>query len=178
MNSELAIQRTERADQDATLDLYGRAFPEEELRPLVQDLLQLPEDDVFSLTAVKGGKIIGHIAFTICGLAEDEDARTALLGPLAIDPDYQRQGIGRALQQAGFDRLVELDIRTVCVLGDPAYYGRLGFKAELGIKPPYPIPEEWASAWQSLNLTGGERCSLPGTLTVPEPWQNPALWGR
>ena len=176
MHSKLVIRRSERPDREAILELYGRAFAEEELRPLVRELLDLPKDDVLSLVALKGNKIIGHVAFTNCELSEAKGEKIALLAPLAVDPNYQRQGFGSALQRAGFERLADKGIRTVCVLGDPAYYSRLGFAAESGINPPYPIPEEWAEAWQSTNPTGGASRSLIGTLTVPEPWQNPALW--
>jgi predicted N-acetyltransferase YhbS len=61
------------------------------------------------------------------------------------------------------------------VLGDPAYYGRHGFLAGPDVEPPCPLPEHWREAWQWLTLDP----SLPaphGSLTVPEPWRDPALW--
>lgn len=61
------------------------------------------------------------------------------------------------------------------VLGDPAYYGRFGFSQENNILPPYPLPAAWASAWQSKSLIDGA-ATVEGPLTVPEPWQDPALW--
>ena len=66
-------------------------------------------------------------------------------------------------------------MRYVCVLGDPAYYGRFGFEPDDRVAPPYPLPQEWRSAWQSLSLCGNDRPAR-GTLSVPPPWRQPALW--
>ena len=67
------------------------------------------------------------------------------------------------------------DIGTVCVLGDPEYYSRLGFAEETGIEPPYPLPEEWLGAWQSRPL--GSAPSATGTLSLPSAWMHAELWG-
>lgn len=154
--------------------LYASAFPQEDLRPLVRELATLGAGAV-SLVAVVGPRIAGHVAFTSCGIGGAEN-RLALLGPLAVAPDLQRQGIGAALVRAGLDRLGKAGACQVHVLGDPIYYRRFGFAAETGIQPPYVLPEAWRPAWQSLRL-GGNGAPLCGTLSVPPPWQRPALWG-
>lgn len=64
----------------------------------------------------------------------------------------------------------------VFVLGDPAYYGRFGFAPERGVAPPYPMPEEWADAWQSVGLDGTDS-PRRGTLNVPSVWRRESLWG-
>lgn len=154
--------------------LYPRAFPEEDLLPVVRALLAETED-VMSLVACEseGGTIIGHVIFTICGT--DDGARTlALLAPLGVDPDHQRCGVGSALVHEGFVRLKALGMARVFVLGDPAYYSRFGFRTERSLMPPYQIPAEWAEAWQSLALRDGG--AKAGTLDLPEPWLEPKLW--
>jgi putative acetyltransferase len=99
----------------------------------------------------------------------------ALLGPLAVAPAWQRQGIGSAIVYAGLRRLEDADVNLVCVLGDPAYYGRLGFLPESLVEPPFPLPAEWDGAWQSKTL--GETTTLcEGKLSVPSQWRQPALW--
>ena len=160
-------------DLSAIEALYGRAFPEEELRPLVQALLDEPRG-VLSLVGLAGGSLAGHAAFTECGVA-GSGAKVALLGPLAVDPDRQRGGIGTALVRAGLERLEAAGTARVLVLGDPAYYGRLGFAPEEGIAPPYPLPPEWRGAWQSLG-PGGVGRPARGRLVVPGPWRRRALW--
>ena len=62
------------------------------------------------------------------------------------------------------------------VLGDPAYYGRFGFVPEESVTPPYPLPEEWADAWQSLRREPATILE-DGALSLPAAWMDPALWG-
>ena len=110
--------------------------------------------------------------FTVCHVGE---APVALLAPLAVAPKDQRRGIGTALVRTGLAWLSEQAIARVFVLGDPDYYGRFGFAREDHAIPPYPIPEAWAPAWQSLSL-GNEPLRTAGPLLVPPPWQDPLLW--
>lgn len=153
--------------------LYEAAFPDEELIPLVRDLLE-QEDGVESLVAVRNGTVAGHIAFTICAV-EGAPEKVALLAPLAVLPAFRKHGIGRALIRAGIDRVQETGVARICVLGDPAWYGPFGFEREDGIGPPYPLPPDWRDAWQSMALDDPPK-PLAGTLTVPGPWRNAALW--
>lgn len=161
------------ADRAAIEAFYPAAFPEEDLLPLLRALLVA--DGVLSLVATADdGQVVGHVAFTDCSVADDA-ARAVLLGPLAVTPARQGRGIGSALVRAGLDRLAAAGPARVFVLGDPAYYGRFGFAAEAGVIPPYPLPDEWAGAWQSLAL-GGAGAPPPAPLSVPPVWQDPALW--
>jgi len=169
---ETAIRDTVPADLPALAALYPAAFPSEDLRLLVRELLD-PGVRALSLAAFRDGGLVGHVAFTTCGI-EGCDDPVALLGPLAVVPALQRRGIGRALVQAGLARLSAAAIARVCVLGDPGYYGRLGFAPERGIRTPYPLPAEWDGAWQSRPTGADLPCR--GLLMVPAPWRRPALW--
>ena len=57
--------------------LYPQAFPDEDLRPLVEDLLR-DRQDVLSLVGIIGEALVGHAVFTTCGLAGRRD-KVALL---------------------------------------------------------------------------------------------------
>ena len=83
-----------------------------------------------SLVAEEGARIVGHIAFSPVSLGEAPGWFG--LGPVAVEPDCQRAGIGRALIEAGLDRLRSARASGCVVLGDPAYYRRFGFRAGLG----------------------------------------------
>ena len=159
------------AELPALTELYRDAFPDEDLVPLIKKLVGHPSTSL-ALVAKKAGKIIGHIHYSACELAS---TKPVLLGPLAIASDHQRQGVGTALIRDAQSKLDAAGVSHIVVLGDPNYYGRHGFAAETSIKPPYDLPEEWAGAWQSLALGGALAPS--GTLIVPEPWQDPKLWG-
>lgn len=154
--------------------LYSAAFPDEDLRPLVQELLK--EDDlVLSLVATIDRTLTGHCLFTRCSIGGIGGAAW-LLAPLAVLPRWHRQGIGSSLVRAGLTRLGK-DGRaaSVFVLGAPDYYGRFGFKMETEVNPPYPLPPEWRTAWQSLSLRPAQAVGV-GTLVVPRPWRRPTLW--
>ncbi len=153
--------------------LYPAAFPDEDLLPLLRDLLEA-RADVLSLVACIDSDVAGHGAFTRCGL-EGSNGKLALLGPLAVSPERQRQGVGSAIVLAGLERLRAANTQLVCVLGDPKYYGRFGFRRDSRIEPPYKLPPEWRNAWQSISLAT-DTGSLAGRLRVPLPWQQPALW--
>ena len=173
MADAVEIRDSAQADGHAIEALYPAAFPDEELLPLVDDLLR-DTDNTVSLVATVGADVAGHIVFTLGGVA-GTDATVALLGPLAVAPARHRQGIGSALVRAGLVRMQDAGVDLVCVLGDPAYYGRFGFVPERDIEPPYALPKEWRDAWQSQHLPGSTR-TFAGTLSLPAPWLQPALW--
>lgn len=153
--------------------VYADAFPGEELMPLVVSLVET-EKGVLSLVACAGRAIVGHILTTLCGI-EGRRHGVALLGPLGVVSAWQRKGVGTALIAEALRRVKASGATQVQVLGDPAYYGRFGFRADAGVAAPYPLPEEWSTAWQSLSLQPGE-AALQGRLVVPGPWRQPALW--
>lgn len=119
----------------AVLDLRARAFPGEDLRPLVL-ALAARADEVVSLGAVLAGALVGHVMPTRCGTPGDPAG--TLLGPLSVDAEVLGCGIGRLLVDTGLARLADAAVRQVCVLGDPRFYGRLGFAAESQVLPPCP----------------------------------------
>ena len=173
MTEELEIRDSVSADFGAIEVLYPEAFPDEDLLPLVRDLLA----DATVATSIVGeidSGIVGHVIFTKCSVTR-ERTNVALLGPLAVTPARQGQGIGSALVRAGLRQLKDNDVRVVCVLGDPAFYGRLGFLTDSSIRPPYPLQAEYDGAWQSQYLcdTGA---AYSGELSVPEQWQQRTLW--
>ncbi len=174
MTKQLVIRETTSEDIAQVLALYPQAFPEEDLRPVVSGLLaQGPE--VLSLAGFDGDSLVAHVLFTICG-TEERDQTGALLGPLGVIPLLQRQGVGGSLVRAGLERLEKRGAKQVFVLGDPAYYQRFGFLPERQVLTPYPIPEEWVDAWQSMPLAARAPLDV-GRLLLPEPWMEPALWG-
>lgn len=171
--AELTIRAALPSDLADILDLYPKAFPDEDLVPLVHELLE-GEVDLLSLVATRGEAIVGHVIFTACKVEETGEP-IALLGPLCVSPDCQRQGIGSRLIADGVAELTRREVREVLVLGDPAYYSRAGFKPRAALKTPCPIPAEWADAWQTMPLQPGSQ-PLTGQLWVPGPWQAKALW--
>lgn len=173
MIKDLKLRTSTPDDIPAIETVYLNAFPSEDLCPLVRSLLKVG-NDVMSFVATAKTSIIGHAIFTKCRLANDPMS-SALLGPIAVAPQYQRQGAGRHLVQHGLQTLKDQGTRYIFVLGDPNYYQHFGFTAEPNVTPPYALPEEWRTAWQSLKLDDDER-TPQGTITLPNPWLRKELW--
>ena len=167
------IRDSDPSDLAAIDALYPRAFPGEDLLALVRGLLADPVNTM-SLVATLDSTVVGNVIFTK-GSLDGDHVDVALLAPLAVAPECQRQGIGTALVNGGLRRLQEQGTAAVYVLGDPAYYGRLGFSPERSVRPPYPLPPEWGDAWQSQAL-GTHALPGGGALQLPGYWLDPALW--
>ncbi len=56
------------------------------------------------------------------------DHPALLLGPLTVEPPFRGRGIGHALMDRARDEARTQGHRLVVLVGDEAYYGRLGFK--------------------------------------------------
>lgn len=87
-----------------------------------------------SLVAIEDGdELVGHVAFSPVTINGRRDGWFGM-GPVAVWPERQRSGVGSKLVQAGLKRLRENGARGVVVLGDPAYYGRFGFRPHEGLR--------------------------------------------
>ncbi|MEO1190541.1 MAG: N-acetyltransferase [Pseudomonadota bacterium] len=64
-----------------------------------------------------------------------------LLGPLAVEPALQGQGIGKALVRHGLTTAKQQGHRLCVVVGEPSYYGAYGFRNahEVGLVLPGPV---------------------------------------
>lgn len=92
------------------------------------DRLRRDGDLVLSLVAEQDGELVGHVGFSRLWVVQDAHRIPGIsLAPLAVLPDRQRKGAGRALVEAGHARLREAGETIGFVLGDPDYYGRFGF---------------------------------------------------
>lgn len=97
-----------------------------------------------SLVAELQGQVVGHAAASPVSLS-DGSIGWHCVGPIGVLPGLQRSGIGSALIQH-----LQAQGSAGCVLvGEPAYYGRFGFRAGLGLVWP-GVPAEYAAYVQSL----------------------------
>ena len=84
-----------------------------------------------SLVAEWDGEVVGHAAFSPAHVGGDSG--WVALGPVAVRPDRQREGIGARLIEAGLAQL-RGGAPGCVVLGDPGYYGRFGFRPAAGLR--------------------------------------------
>ncbi|NNE52434.1 MAG: N-acetyltransferase [Sulfitobacter sp.] len=65
-----------------------------------------------------------------------------LLGPVAVHPTRQGEGLGRALIEESLGRAAPEGWNRVMLVGDAPYYGRFGFVKLAGVKMPPPTNPE------------------------------------
>jgi len=63
-----------------------------------------------------------------------------LLGPIAIHPTRQGEGLGWLLMKETLERARELGWRRVILVGDQTYYRRFGFTREMAAALDFPKP--------------------------------------
>lgn len=88
----------------------------------------------------ESGKLLGSIQ--CWPLSLDGMPGLTLLGPVAVRPELQGQGIGIALMQACLRRADKAGYGAVVLIGDPEYYERFGFTAEATAEWQVPGPVE------------------------------------
>ena len=142
--SEVTVRPETATDQDAIYHVNVAAFG----RPAEADLVNaLRRDNALSLSLVaeRDGQLVGHIAFSLVRVADEQNAFDApALGPMAVLPMHQGQGIGSLLIEAGLAAMVEQRAKIVFVLGHPTYYPRFGFvpAQRYGIECEFDAPAE------------------------------------
>lgn len=88
---------------------------------------------VLSFAAVEDGALIGTIqCWPVAHRASDGTATPlVMVGPVAVRPDVQRGGYGRALMAHMLDAAEIRADSALMMIGDPEYYGRFfGFTAD------------------------------------------------
>ncbi|KIC43774.1 acetyltransferase [Ruegeria sp. ANG-S4] len=70
------------------------------------------------------------------------DQEALLLGPVAVHPTHQGEGLGGYLIHQGVDAGRVLGWNRVMLVGDAPYYARFGFKPLAGVEMPPPTNPE------------------------------------
>ena len=130
MNLKVAIRSETDADVGAITEVTVAAFKTLEIsnhtEQLIITALRAAKTLTVSLVAEVDGRVIGHIAFSPVAIA-DGTRNWYGLGPVSVLPEYQRQGIGKALMQEGLSRLENMNAQGCCLVGHPDYYRQFGF---------------------------------------------------
>src|SRR5262245_53426931 len=114
------------SDHDAVRRVHALAFDKLTDARLVD--MSRGSSGAISLVALEARDVVGDILFTAARIAGGAaDARVAGLGPMAVTPSRQRNGIGSELVQRGLEECHRQGYEAVVVVGHPGYYPRFGF---------------------------------------------------
>jgi putative acetyltransferase len=131
MNQKIAIRPETAADAGAIRAVTVAAFKtlaiSNHTEQFIIEALRAANALSLSLVAEVDGHVVGHIAFSPVTIS-DGTGDWYGLGPVSVLPDYQRQGIGKALMKEGLSRLRSLGARGCCLVGHPDYYRKFGFR--------------------------------------------------
>jgi len=127
-------------DIAAIRDVNRRAFAQDQEANIV-DALRTNGGALLSLVATLDGEVVGHIMYSPLTVA---DATGAAIGPMAVVPERQRQGIGSRLVEEGNRRLAQAGCPFVVVLGHAEFYPRFGFRpaSAFGITCQWNVPDD------------------------------------
>ena len=134
----LLIRPELRPDAEAIEGLHARAFgPGRFARTAFRLRERAAARPELCFTALVGTLIVGSIRMSPLHAGA---GKAVMLGPLAVEPAFERRGIGSALIGRALDAARAAGEGLVLLVGDASYYARFGFR---------PVP--------------------PGTLQLPGP---------
>jgi putative acetyltransferase len=122
--TDYRVRSAEPGDAAAIRDVTRQAFGRAEEADII-DRLETAGDAISQIVAESEGRIIGHVMFYLVGVRGKLAA--AGLGPMSVDPSFQRKGVGGRMAYVGLKHLQDSGVPIVFVLGHPDYYPRLGF---------------------------------------------------
>ncbi|MEV0076574.1 N-acetyltransferase [Nocardia neocaledoniensis] len=172
----MLIRRETPADAAAIAAIHRAAFAPhyaedvsitEPPEPALVEALRADESwmPTLSLVALEYDTVVGHLCLTRAGIGPFP---VLALGPLGVDPDHQKTGVGSALMHAALGAADALDESVVGLVGSPEYYSRFGFVpgARLGIVPDQA---DWAEYFQVRALTAYDP-AVTGEFRYPAPF--------
>jgi putative acetyltransferase len=134
--------REERPGDVASIrELNRLAFGQDQEGNIV-DALRSNGAASLSLVATLNGRLVGHIMYSPASVGGRVTG--AALGPMAVLPAHQRQGIGTQLVEAGSRTLKNRGCPFIIVVGHAEYYPRFGFEAASrhGITCEWEVPDD------------------------------------
>lgn len=170
-------------DAQGIADLFGATFSASEgaeegalIAALARRLIaETPAGDLRLFTARDGGRRVGAIIFS--RLSYGGDTRTVfVLGPVAVASDRQGEGIGQGLIAHGLAALRREGVDIAVTYGDPAYYGRIGFRPIREEDMPAPYPLQQPEGWLGQSLTDAPLTPLAGPAQCVPAFDDPAFW--
>lgn len=113
-------------------------------------------------------ELLGSIQCWPIALTDEKGKKHPMImvGPVAVYPDFQREGIGRAMMTALLQEIQPNDPLPLVMIGDPEYYERFfGFSAEG--TAGWTLPGPWEPSRLLVRTGAAQVLPKSGTLG---PW--------
>lgn len=161
----ITIRSENQEDYDAIYEINKQAFNGEIEARLINTIRHsnnfIPN---LSLVALKDNKIVGHVLFSKSKIKNQEIEKPILiLAPIAVLPEFQKQGIGSSLVKKGLEISQSLNFDIVSLIGYPEFFSFCGFvparNKGLEVSLKGNIPDEAFMVYElkkgALKETGG-----------------------
>ncbi len=160
----------EKLTRDAFWNQYAPGCIEHYLTHILRDCSAfIPELDLIAeADGVPAGSLIAVKGVIVCDSGKRREVVT--LGPLAVAPAFQRQGIGGMLLAAVKQEAQAHGYDALFLCGDPAYYCRHGFvpAEDFGIRT---AENNYAAALQVCELRAGALHDAAGCYSEDSSYQ-------
>ena len=174
------------ATSDQLIQMFNDTFHDSEgadegraIGDLVRSLLLEMSDDevnVFSFGLSDDDHAIGACVFSKL-LFSAHPSSVWLLAPVAVATAHQGKGIGQAMIRSALESMqTDHGAEIVLTYGDPAFYGRVGFRAIREIDAPAPFPLRYPEGWLGQHLNKGSIGPWSGPCRCVSAFNDPQLW--
>ena len=120
-----------------------------------------------SMLAEIEGKIVGAILYAKAKIqTPNSQSETLTFGPLCVDPDFQRKGLGKLLLQKSMEKAKTSGFGSILICGVPTYYPKYGFVTadKFGITMPDGTNFD---AFMGIELIKGSLNGITGKFYEP-----------
>jgi putative acetyltransferase len=161
------IRQEQPQDRAAIWRVNHDAFDRDDEADLV-DALRDGGWSRLSMVAEVESAIVGHVLFSqLIVRTERGDVPGLALAPMAVLPQFQRQGIGSRLVRHALELCRQDGHRFVIVLGHPEFYPRFGFSSALAkpLRSPFT-----GDVWMAMELEPGALAGVAGDVIYAPPF--------
>jgi putative acetyltransferase len=127
----MSIRKEKNADFESITNITIEAFKNHPIsrqtEHFIVNALRSAGVLTISLVAEIDGQVVGHIAFSPITIS-DGTKDWCGMGPVSVLPNYQKQGIGKALVNKGLSLLKDMGAQGCALVGPPDYYKKFNFK--------------------------------------------------
>jgi putative acetyltransferase len=176
----MMIRKLSVNDLSSIEETFFNSFSEEEAPityPVIKSLIEdVVTNNNYCIGYELDGKVVSAVGFSPVCFDTASDISAYILAPLATHKLHQKKGIATKLIDAAKAHFIKNSVDALLVYGDPEYYGKYGFNADLGkhFIPPYPL--EYEFGWQALMLNDTDLNDRKLTFTCVDALSDAALW--